>query len=347
MSAVARFVVVGALGFVVQLTALALLTSVAHWPWLPATVVAVELAIVHNFVWHSRWTWSDRSTASAIERFVRFNVSTALTSISGNVGMMIVLVELLDIPPVPANVLAVGAMSVANFLLADRWVFAAVVLLAAPASALAAPQTEALDAWNRYVARVEATPIAPGAATSVDTRTIDADGDSIDVPSGTISHWHGSVLVRGVTLERLLDRLQHPGTPPPQEDVVSSRVLSSSPDRLRVFIRMVRKAIVSVTYDTEHEMTFRRLSARAATARSVSTRIEEVGGTDHGFMWRLNSYWRYEETPGGVLVQLESLTLSRDVPSLLRPVARRLAARIARESIVRTLDAIRRYVEPS
>jgi len=144
----------------------------------------------------------------------------------------------------------------------------------------------------------------------------------------------------------VLNRLQDPGTPPPQEDVVSSKVLARGQDSLRVFIRLVRHAIVTVTYDTEHEMTFRRRTPTVATARSVATRIDEVGGGDRGFLWRLNSYWRYEQVAGGVRIDLESLTLSRDVPALLRPIAAPIVSRIARESTVRTLDALRAYLQP-
>ena len=169
------------------------------------------------------------------------------------------------------------------------------------------------------------------------------EGESMRVASGTISDWRGSVFIREITLDRLLQRLQHPGTPPPQGDIVSSRVIARTDDSLRVAIRLVRRAIVTVTYDTEHEMQFRRWTPRLATARSVATRIEEVGGADHGFLWRLHSYWRYEEIDGGVLVELESLTLSRDVPTIVRPIAAPLVTRIARESMVRTLDALRRF----
>jgi len=145
----------------------------------------------------------------------------------------------------------------------------------------------------------------------------------------------------------LLQRLKDPGTPPPQEDVVSSRVIARGADCLRVGIRLVRHAIVTVSYDTEHEMRFRRWTPRLATARSVATRIEEVGGDDHGFLWRLHSYWRYEEVDGGVLVDLESLTLSRNVPSFVRPIAAPLVNRIARESMVRTPEALRGYLKKS
>src|SRR5262245_54964395 len=83
------FLAVGWLGFILQLAALALLVSVAQWPWLPATVVAVELAVIHNFCWHERVTWRDRrtrpglarsGTVAMLSRFVRFNVATGITS---------------------------------------------------------------------------------------------------------------------------------------------------------------------------------------------------------------------------------------------------------------------------
>jgi hypothetical protein len=256
----------------------------------------------------------------------------------------------LGIPALPANALAVVVMSVANFVMADRWVFRAAPLalacvLLAPGAAAAQPAA-ALAAWERYVTATELR-LDRARMSSLPREgawdTIPASGESVHVPSGTISDWRGSVFIRGVTLDQLLQRLQYPGTPPPQDDVVSSRVIARGDDSLRVAIRLVRRAIVTVTYDTEHEMRFRRWSPRLATARSVATRIEEVGGSDHGFLWRLHSYWRYEQTGAGVRVELESLTLSRDVPPLVRPIAAPLVARIARESIVRTLDAFRRF----
>jgi hypothetical protein len=69
---------------------------------------------------------------------------------------------------------------------------------------------------------------------------------------------------------------------------------------------------------------------------------ERPAGQDRGFLWRLNSYWRYEQVEGGVIVELESLTLSRDVPMGLRLVVEPLIDRVARESVDRTLDNLRR-----
>jgi len=352
-SRVARFIVVGAGGFLVQLIALSLLTVRARWTWLPATLVAVELAVVHNFLWHARWTWRDRP-GDCLVRFARFQLANGLASIAGNAALMALFAGALGWHPIPANTVAVAVMSLVNFLAADRWVFSGprgrrivallgVACLCVPSIA-AAQTAETIEAWQRYVesteARLERARTLPRAAPP---ETIAASGESIRVPSGTISDWSGSAFIRGITLDRLLQRLQHPGTPPPQEDIVSSRVLARSDDSLRVSIRLTRHAIVTVTYDTEHEMRFRRWTPRLATARSVSTRIAEVGGGDHGFLWRLHSYWRYEEVDGGVRVDLESLTLSRDVPSIVRPIAAPLITRIARESMVRTLEAFQRF----
>jgi putative flippase GtrA len=321
-------------------------------------------------------------------------MTIGLTSIAGNAVLMAVSVGVMRLPGAAASVLAVGTMSVVNFVVSDRWVFpsarptfarwpaasmrnvlaAIVAAMCAASTVQAAPAAATVAAWHRYVAEVEAriereraalaAPMAPRiddsrggqrgaqgsrhgaavAAGSAVSSSIACEGESISIPWGTISRWRGSLVLRGVTLDQLLHRLQVPGTPPPQEDVAASRVLSRTPDSLRVYIRLVRTALVTVTYDTEHEMRFQRWGPGLATARSVATRIEEVGGDDHGFLWRLNSYWRYRQmTDGVVVVDLESLTLSRHVPVIVRPVAAPIVTRIARESMVRTLEALRRY----
>jgi len=376
---ISKFVIVGCLGFVLQLLTLSALTSLAGWPWLPATAAAVEAAVLHNFVWHEWWTWGDRgfggfagfAGAHTFGRLVRFNVATGFISIVGNLVLMEILVEALGLPPLVGNAMAVGFLSVVNFIVSDRWVFAlppsptgfrlrargasagqvgaaglVALLVFSPVDATAGPSQATLRAWDAYVAQAEAQlDRAPRLVVRAGAHT--TEGASTDAPGGTISDWRGAAFLPGITLDQLLHRLQHPGTPPPQEDVVSSRVISRSADGLRVSIRLVRRSIVTVSYDTEHEMTFRRRTPTLATARSVATRIEEIGGDDHGFLWRLNSYWRYEERAGGVMVELRSLTLSRDVPSLLRPLASPLVRRVARESMVRTLEALRREYAPA
>jgi len=379
---ISKFVIVGCLGFALQLLTLWALTSLAAWPWLPATAAAVEVAVLHNFVWHERWTWADRrfggfgrfggvAGPQTFARLVRFNVATGLISIAGNLVLMDMLVEALGLPPLVGNAIAVGLLSVVNFIVSDRWVFTlppsptgcevtgppsptgfgaaglVTLVLFSPVDATAGPSQATLRAWDAYVAQAEAQlDRAPRFVSRAGAYA--TEGTSTDVPAGTISDWRGAAFLPGITLDQLLHRLQYPGTPPPQEDVVSARVVGRSADGLRVSIRLVRRSIVTVSYDTEHEMTFRRRTPTLATARSVATRIEEIGGDDHGFLWRLNSYWRYEQRAGGVMVELQSLTLSRDVPMLLRPIASPLVRRVARESMVRTLEALRRqYGTPS
>jgi putative flippase GtrA len=355
---VRRFVVVGALGFVVQLAAFAALTRLG-WSWLAATVVAVESAIAHNFLWHRRWTWRERVVSARspwFADFAKFNAGTAFTSIAGNLIVMTIVLGATHVEPILANVVAVGVMSVANFFLADRWVFDAGASVAKPilVTALvmhlmapvvtAAPGSAVLVAWDHYVDETEARLGRERHLPALRPAAVVADGRSIDVGSGTISHWRGTIFIPGVSLDRLLDRLQNPGTPPPQPDVVAARVTGRGEDSLSVYMRLVRHAIVTVSYDTEHDMAFRRWSPTLATARSVATRIDEVGGDDHGFLWRLNSYWRYEDRADGVLVSLESLTLSRDVPWLIKPIAGPIASGIARESMIRTLEALKNYM---
>jgi putative flippase GtrA len=357
-SPVIKFAIVGALGFLLQLLTLRLLIVLAHWSWPLATIAAVEGAVVHNFLWHERWTWVSRlgrpTWRDRAERFVRFNVTNGIASVAGNVAVMAVLVDGAHLPPVVANAIAVVVVSLLNFVFADRWVFrpspascrfVAVVfaLLTTAARAAAAPNAATLDAWAKYVAATESRLRQPCPATASPVTGIVVDGETIDIGAGTISDWRGSVFLPAITVDELLRRLQHPGTPPPQEDVVSSRVLARGPDFLRVYIRLVRRAIVTVTYDTEHEMTFTRVTPSLATARSVATRIEESDGGDHGFLWRLNSYWQYEQVGSGVLVRVESLSLSRDVPLLIKPIAGRIVPRIARESMIRTLEALARF----
>jgi hypothetical protein len=190
--------------------------------------------------------------------------------------------------------------------------------------------------------------------------TVDRSGKLITAPDGLIAHWRGAVFLPGVTLDALLNRLQHPSeVGPHQEDVLALRVLDRRPDHLRLAIRMTRSQVVNVTYDTEHVVDYRRDGTTRASSTSISSRIVEIDdagtageralpeGRDRGILWRMNSYWRYEQMPGGVVVELESLTLSRGIPFGLGAVVEPMIDRIARESIHRTLEHIRRTYAPA
>lgn len=120
-----KFNAVGVAGMAVQLIVLAILVSGLRMNTLAATVLAVETAILHNFVWHEKFTWRDRPAAGRLGRLLRFNFTTGALSILSNVVLMGLLVSRFKLPYLPANVMAIVATSLLNYLVADRFVFQA------------------------------------------------------------------------------------------------------------------------------------------------------------------------------------------------------------------------------
>lgn len=121
-----KFNAVGALGIAVQLAVLLALKSGFHLSYLLATALAVEAAVVHNFVWHERYTWADRvlpSWRKSLPRLLRFNLSTGGISIAGNLALMKLLVGMGHMNYLIANGIAIALCSLANFLVSERWVF--------------------------------------------------------------------------------------------------------------------------------------------------------------------------------------------------------------------------------
>jgi putative flippase GtrA len=121
----ARFALVGAIGVVVQLAALEALTAVGcRYLW--ATGIAVEAAVLHNFMWHQRFTWIDRVVTRLPEtgvRLLRFHLSNGAISIVGSLLIMRWLVGQLGMSMIVANLVTIAACSIGNFLASDRWVF--------------------------------------------------------------------------------------------------------------------------------------------------------------------------------------------------------------------------------
>jgi putative flippase GtrA len=120
-----RFYAVGSAGIAVQLSVLAFLTSCLHLNYLVATALAVEIAVIHNFAWHDRWTWPGGPAYNRLLRFGRFHLSTGAISIVGNVLITGILVAITGMPYLPANLVAIAAASVANFLAGEWYVFSA------------------------------------------------------------------------------------------------------------------------------------------------------------------------------------------------------------------------------
>ena len=122
----ARFNAVGVVGMGVQLGSLALLNKILRGHYLVASAVALEVTLLHNFVWHVRYTWWDRpAQGSRLGQMMRFQMSNGVVSMVGNLVLMRLLVQEARMPVVAANVVAIVCCSVANYCLGDRWAFAA------------------------------------------------------------------------------------------------------------------------------------------------------------------------------------------------------------------------------
>ena len=121
-----KFNAVGGVGIVVQLAALAVFRSWLKLDYLLATGLAVEIAVIHNFLWHERFTWADRPAVRPLQSLVRlakFNASNGAVSMVGNLGLMRLLVGEVKFNYVASNLIAIVVCSLVNFLLSDRLVF--------------------------------------------------------------------------------------------------------------------------------------------------------------------------------------------------------------------------------
>lgn len=181
-------------------------------------------------------------------------------------------------------------------------------------------------------------------------------GAAIDVPDGLAHHWLGLVFVPGGTTAAAVHLLQdydrHAEIYAPA--VNRSRVTTRAGDTFRVYLRFFMKRVISVTVDTDHDAHFTHVSPTRAYSRIASTRVQEVRaadtrserlepvGRDGGYLWRINSYWRFLERDGGVYVQCESISLSRGIPFGLGWVVGPFVTSIPRESLTFTLETTRR-----
>ena len=172
----------------------------------------------------------------------------------------------------------------------------------------------------------------------------------IAVPNGLIHDWVGSVFLPGVSLERTLalvrDYDRHKEYYKPE--VVDSRVLSHDGNDYRIYLRLLKKQILTVVLDTEHEVHYTQVDSKRWRSNSRTTKIAELDngrplapGTGHGFLWRLNTYWRFEERDGGTWVECQAVSLTRDIPTglgwLIDPIIRKLP----KESLANTLKETR------
>jgi len=193
-----------------------------------------------------------------------------------------------------------------------------------------------------------------GEVVSGGLETRDAEG-RVHTPGALIHHWVGTVFIPGASLQQVLTLLQdydhHSVYYSP--DVATSKTLEHTGNDFKVYFRLIRKKIVTVVLDTEYDVHYERLDATRAQSRSYSTRVAEIEhpgdaheiqltpGDDHGFLWRLDSFWRFSETKDGVYVQCEAISLTRDIPTGLNWLIAPFIESIPRESLEFTLRSTR------
>jgi hypothetical protein len=185
--------------------------------------------------------------------------------------------------------------------------------------------------------------------------TLDEEGKTIKIPDGMVHHWYGAVLVPGVELSDVLTWVQnYSESHKYYEEVEDSRLLSREGNLFRIFLRLRRKKVITVHYNTEHEVVYTAYGEDRASSHSRSTKVAEIEnagtpqererpeGDDRGYLWRLSSYWRFQQRDGGVVVDCESVSLSRSIPTAMTWMVKSYLESVPRESLERTLEPIRR-----
>ncbi|MGE5646198.1 MAG: hypothetical protein ACM336_10445 [Acidobacteriota bacterium] len=244
-----------------------------------------------------------------------------------------------------------------------------------PAAQGAELKPATLDAFNRYVQQQEAR-LSRNALGSTGFLWLDQSADhrrraregavlvspyqsgEVRVSGGLIHHWVGAMFIPGATLEAtlaLMNRcgdhmnLYNPG-------VIETKLLSRNGNECRTAMRMVNRRIVTVVYDAEYDIRSYTLDRSRWYSEARSTRIHEVedagepserrlpDGSGHGFLWRVNTFSRFQERDGGVYAECEVVSLSRGYPFGMAWVIRPLAREVPRDSITRTLTSMRAAV---
>lgn len=239
--------------------------------------------------------------------------------------------------------------------------------VAMPCAIAGGPPAAATSAFNSYVNHVEArldqqhssamTFLAPedwgrlrGGEPIIEE--VRPPGGS-DLPGAMLHHWRGTAFVPGAHasgFEKLMrDFSGYPKIYEPQ--VLRAKVIAHQDDRFQVTMRIRQKHVITVVMDTAYDVTFGRLDAPHGYSLSRSTRISEIEspgsgneralgpGQGHGFLWRLNTYWSYEERDGGLYMQIESVSLSRSIPTGLGWAVKPFVESVPRESLEFTLRA--------
>jgi hypothetical protein len=184
--------------------------------------------------------------------------------------------------------------------------------------------------------------------------TLDS-GKPIPTPGGIIHHWVGTVFVPGATLGQTISFMQDYDHKVEyfKPDIVRSKILRHEGDDYFVLLRFYKRKIITTVIDTDQEVHYHVVDSTHAYSRSKTTRVQEVEdagksdekleaeGHDRGFMWRMNTYWRFEEKDGGTYVECQAISLTRDIPIGLGWMVGSFVTSVPRESLTFTLTTAR------
>jgi hypothetical protein len=175
------------------------------------------------------------------------------------------------------------------------------------------------------------------------------------IPKGLIHDWIAAAFIPDSNIQEILAVIQdydnHKNTYKPE--VVDSKLISRDGNNFQVYLRLLKKKIITVVLDTNHEVHYRPVDQTRWVCRSYTTRIAEVENagkpdervlepdTGYGYLWRLYSYWRFEERNAGVVVECRAISLTRDVPFGLGWAIEPIIEKLPKESLVNTLEATR------
>jgi hypothetical protein len=192
----------------------------------------------------------------------------------------------------------------------------------------------------------------------IEKRNTLADGREIPCPGGMIHHWEGLIFVPEARLDDVLRVLEdydhHPEYYAP--DVVRSKIEAHDGDHFKIYLRFRRQKVITAVLNTNHEVRYFHDSATRAHSRSSATHIAEVENPgkrnerekprdeDNGFLWGMETWWRMEEKDGGVYVQSEVVSLTRDLPAGLGWMIGPFITSIPKETLTFTLEATRKAV---
>ncbi|MFZ3329404.1 MAG: hypothetical protein WA197_02135 [Candidatus Acidiferrales bacterium] len=181
------------------------------------------------------------------------------------------------------------------------------------------------------------------------------NGKTISVPGGIIHHWIGTVFVPGATLTQTLSFMQDYDHKVDyfKPDIARSKILRHEGDDYFVLLRFYKKKIITTVIDTDQQVHYHLVDRTHAWSRSRTTRVQEVEnagqtdeklepeGHDRGFLWRMNTYWRFEEKDGGTYIECQAISLTRDIPTGLGWMVGPFVTSVPKESLNFTLSTVR------